>query len=177
MQCQKCPILAECGGITVTFNYIAWLSVPTRIEPYGKTECPLLKTINEVKPNIELPTESLVEGKMRVLVCGDRDWKSHKIIKEYLRFLKPEVVIEGECRGADLIAKEVARELGIPIAAYPAMWSKHGKAAGHVRNQQMLKEGKPDLVLAFHSDIEESFGTADMLAKAEAAGIDYVLVS
>lgn len=49
MQCQKCPILAECGGIETTFNYVAWLAVPTRIEPYGKTECPLLKTITEHK--------------------------------------------------------------------------------------------------------------------------------
>lgn len=49
MQCGKCPILAECGGIETTFRYVAWLAVPNRIEPYGKKECPLLKTITEHK--------------------------------------------------------------------------------------------------------------------------------
>jgi hypothetical protein len=34
-----------------------------------------------------------------------------------------------------------------------------------------LDEGKPDLVLAFHNDIEHSKGTADMVRRAARAGV------
>lgn len=44
---------------------------------------------------------------------------------------------------------------------------KYGKSAGPIRNQTMLDDGKPDLVLAFPG----GRGTADMVAKAEKHGI------
>jgi hypothetical protein len=37
----------------------------------------------------------------------------------------------------------------------------------------MLEDGQPDLVLAFHSSIEESKGTKDMVKRARAAGRSY----
>lgn len=81
---------------------------------------------------------------------------------------------EGEARGADRLAAEAARRLGIPshrILRFPAKWGKYGKAAGPIRNQQMLDEGKPTLVLAYHNDLENSKGTKDMVSRAEAAGV------
>lgn len=55
---------------------------------------------------------------------------------------------------------------------FPADWSRHGKAAGPIRNQQMLDEGKPDIVVAItDKPLEESRGTADMVRRAQAAGI------
>lgn len=44
---------------------------------------------------------------------------------------------------------------------------KHGRAAGPIRNQQMLDEGKPHLVVAFPGGT----GTADMVRRAQAAGV------
>ncbi len=38
---------------------------------------------------------------------------------------------------------------GIPVMTFPADREKHGRAAGPIRNKQMLEEGKPDLVAAF----------------------------
>lgn len=43
----------------------------------------------------------------------------------------------------------------------------NGKAAGPIRNQRMLDEGKPDLVVAFPG----GRGTADMVRRAKAAGV------
>ena len=57
------------------------------------------------------------------------------------------------------------------VLAFPADWDKYHKAAGHIRNQQMLTEGKPTLVLAFHHDLARSKGTKDMVRRALKAGL------
>lgn len=108
---------------------------------------------------------------MRLLVCGDRDWKDGEMIYTKIRIVMPDVVIEGEARGADTLARMAAERLNIPFEPYPAYWQFYGRSAGPIRNSTMLTQGKPDLVYAFHDDIEHSIGTADMVAKAKRAGI------
>lgn len=105
----------------------------------------------------------------RVLVCGSRDWTDKFVISYLLIFY--DSVIHGGCRGADQLAGEAAAELGIPVQVFPAAWDKYGKAAGPIRNQQMLDEGKPTKVVAFHDDLENSKGTMDMIRRAHRAGI------
>jgi len=61
--------------------------------------------------------------------------------------------------------------------SFPADWKSYGKGAGPIRNQLMLDEGKPDLVLAFHNDISSSRGTADMIRRAKKHGISYEIIS
>lgn len=88
---------------------------------------------------------------MRLLVCGGRDYGDRATVWRYLGSIRPgvEVVIHGAARGADRLAGEWARENGIPEEAYPADWEAHGKRAGFLRNERMLREGRPDLVVAF----------------------------
>lgn len=102
---------------------------------------------------------------MRLLVCGDRDWTDAELIYRTLARHKNKiaVVIEGEQRGADIKARAAAEVLGIPVEHYPAAWAQCGRAAGALRNRKMLEVGKPDFVLAFHDDIWNSNGTANML--------------
>ena|SRR5260221_10634670 len=115
---------------------------------------------------------------MRVLVCGDRDWTEPETIADRLSKLpKDTVIIEGEARGADSLGKKEALRLGLLVLAFPAQWDIHGKAAGPIRNQKMLKEGKPDLVLAFHNDIEHSKGTKHMVQIARKAGVPVEIIS
>lgn len=90
-----------------------------------------------------------------------------------------EVLIEGEARGADLMSRQAALELGIPeerILKFPADWAKHGRAAGPIRNRQQFNEGKPTLVIGFHLNIAKSKGTADMLEVAHRAGVRTILI-
>ena len=110
---------------------------------------------------------------MRILVCGDRNWTDTTAILRELfgRRKETEAVIHGAARGADSLTGLVARSLKLPVLEFPALWDKHGLAAGPIRNQRMLDEGRPDLVLAFHANIAASKGTADMLARARKAGI------
>lgn len=56
------------------------------------------------------------------------------------------VLRHGACRGADESAAQIARILGVETDAYPADWDTHGKAAGPIRNREMLQGA--DLLLA-----------------------------
>lgn len=118
---------------------------------------------------------------MKILICGSRNWTDKERIKEEVESLIKqdyyiECIIEGEANGADKLGREVGEELKIPVIPFPADWEKHGKAAGHIRNQQMLDEGSPDYILAFHENIEQSKGTLNMLQKALKNNIKYQLV-
>lgn len=116
---------------------------------------------------------------MRVLICGCRNWDDRNAIEREIKRLyqvasdrgEHLIVIEGGCRGADTMARRIARRLNIAVREYPADWGQYGRSAGPIRNQHMLNEGKPELVLAFHPDIKRSKGTADMIRRASKAGI------
>jgi hypothetical protein len=117
---------------------------------------------------------------MRVLVCGSRTFKDERLIKTTLNgwFLTnilegPFIVIEGGAEGADRIAHEWAETVeGVNLLTFPAKWEEHGRAAGPIRNKQMLVEGKPELVLAFvDKPLIESRGTLDMVTRSEEAGL------
>lgn len=113
-----------------------------------------------------------------VLICGDRHWKDGWLIQQTLAALGPVgVVVHGGCWGADRLGGWAARRLGIPVEVYPAEWDREGKAAGPHRNERMLAQGHPDLVLAFHDDLQNSRGTRDMLVRAVAVGIRTRIVS
>lgn len=111
--------------------------------------------------------------RLRVLVCGDRDWNDWETITaELQRLPRDTVIIHGGARGADKMAAYVAAtDLCLSVIPFPADWKKHGKAAGPIRNQEMLDSGRPTRVLAFHPDLRNSKGTADMIRRARAAGI------
>ena len=109
---------------------------------------------------------------LRILFCGSRDWTDRKAVVDVLKVLpKGSVIIEGEARGADRIACEEATRLGLAVVPFPADWKRYGLAGGPIRNAQMLKEGKPDVVVAFHENIEASKGTKNMLKQAQKAGL------
>lgn len=107
---------------------------------------------------------------MRVLVCGDRNWSDKAKIKEVINSLPITLIIHGAARGADTLAGEIGQELNIPVLEYPANWSRYGRAAGMIRNKEMLDD-RPDLVLAFHSHIRLSKGTANTVTEARKRGI------
>lgn len=109
---------------------------------------------------------------MRVLICGSRNFRDAKRIFHYLSGVaKGTVIIEGEARGADTIVWVCCEILGLKYISFPADWSAYHKAAGVIRNQEMLEKGKPDLVLFYHDNLDESRGTIDMITRADRAGI------
>lgn len=119
---------------------------------------------------------------MKILVCGGRDYLDYKTLSKFLDTLVSTVdnpdditIIQGGAKGADFLAKVYAYCWGwggLHCKEYPANWSKHKQAAGPIRNQQMLDEGKPDVVVAFKG----GSGTADMVLRAKKAGVEVLEV-
>lgn len=114
--------------------------------------------------------------KQRVLVCGGRDYGDRDQLFRVLdaaHLANPIVcLIHGAARGADQLAGDWALDRDVLCTGYAADWERDGRAAGPIRNQKMLDTGKPDMVIAFPG----GRGTADMIRKAEAAGVPVVRV-
>ncbi|RWO57146.1 MAG: DUF2493 domain-containing protein [Mesorhizobium sp.] len=131
---------------------------------------------------------------LRVLVCGGRDFSDGMKMHFALQDLWDErgpfaVIIHGNARGADAEAKEWALEKGIKHAPFIAAWEdltapgaviRYIKAtgkpynanAGPQRNQRMIDDGKPDIVVAFPG----GKGTRDMIDRARRAGLEVIEV-
>lgn len=120
--------------------------------------------------------------KRRILITGDREWTNIERVYTRLSTFKPDevIIVHGNCRGADIIAKCCAIELGMEQESHPANWRRYKKGAGPIRNQEMLDchpENPIEHCIAFHEHIETSTGTADMLARVKKAGISWELNS
>ena len=109
---------------------------------------------------------------MRVLVCGSRHFNDYEWLERELNGLKLEsgtTIINGGARGADTLAGRFAKAYAYSEECYPADWNTHGRRAGPIRNHRMLREGKPDLVVAFIAP--DSRGTKHMVEISRKAGI------
>ena len=108
-----------------------------------------------------------------VLICGDRHWKDEETIFLYVGTLPSDTrVISGGAPGADTMAENTRQWHGLDGKVYDAKWDRYGRAAGPIRNQEMIDKN-PDLVVAFHDNISKSKGTIDTLRKARRRGIPY----
>lgn len=113
---------------------------------------------------------------MRALVCGSRTFDDREFLfarlDDFHRITPITLVIEGEAAGADTLAKMWAIYKGVPWVEYPANWVDFGRAAGPIRNRQMLVEGKPDIVIAFIDKLlKDSRGTKNMIMQASKAKV------
>lgn len=119
----------------------------------------------------------------RVLVCGGRDFNDVPLIWKTLDTLcavrNIRHVIDGASDdvtgpyvGADYWAHQWACTRDMETTRFHAAWASQHRAAGPIRNTRMLREGMPDLVVAFPG----GKGTANMVAQARAAGIEVIEV-
>ena len=113
----------------------------------------------------------------RVLVCGGRDFSDRWLLTQTLDAYHARVgiatIIHGAARGADSLAAKWGEGIGVGLEPYPADWAKHGRSAGPKRNEQMLREGKPDVCIAFPG----GRGTADMVRRCRTSGIEVIEVA
>lgn len=115
----------------------------------------------------------------RILITGSRnfyDWElMHKILTHAKSRSAPDaLLIHGNARGADTLARVTWHELKMPHKAFHADWNKYGIPAGHIRNQQMVDFGA-DICLAF--PLGKSPGTRNCMKLAEQAGIRVVNIT
>jgi hypothetical protein len=116
-----------------------------------------------------------MEG-LRVLVCGSRNYRDQEHVWTTLSELNAKqpigLLIHGAATGADRLAQAWALNRVIPDREFNANWPEHGGAAGVIRNQRMIDEGRPDLVVAFPGGP----GTADLVQRAKLHGVKVVEV-
>ena len=84
---------------------------------------------------------------MRVLICGSRNWSDYEAILTRIEELPSDaVIVHGGAPGADSIAGFAGVLRGHKVEEHRADWRTHGKAAGPIRNQQMINT-EPALVI------------------------------
>lgn len=114
---------------------------------------------------------------MRYVFCGSRGWIHRVPIRERLKELPEDaVVVVGGARGADTIAEEEARAMGLAVEVYPARWDEEGRSAGFRRNERMLNLRDVAGVFAFRCR-GRSNGTDHTVRLAKSLGIAGRVVS
>lgn len=123
---------------------------------------------------------------MRLLVTGSRLWTNRVKLElalwgQFYSTSGVPTIAHGDCpRGADRMAREWCerenaegiKNIGGPLCIeerHPADWDKHGKAAGFIRNAEMVSLGA-DLCIAFVVP-GKSRGTQHTIDLARKAGI------
>lgn len=114
---------------------------------------------------------------MRVLVCGGQKFYNKVLFRYTMNMLHADtpvtLVMHGGTNGADWLAKYWADGMSIPKEEYKdPRWLGTSRNVGNRKNHFMLKESKPDIVVAFPG----GKNTADMIKQAKKAGIKVIEV-
>lgn len=113
-------------------------------------------------------------SKFRVCIFGGRDFEAEPRHFEMVDYLladwldNPEdlVIVSGGARGADKVGEWWADFNKAHLEVWRADWEKHGKAAGFIRNQEMVDSG-----LDYAIQFPGGNGTADMRKRLDKAGV------
>ena len=110
-------------------------------------------------------------------VCGGRDFADEVLVLRTLDRVHAKrpvsTLVQGCCpTGADAMAVAWAKSRGVRCIGFLANWREFGRAAGPMRNAQMVAYGLDGFV-AFPG----GRGTADMVTRARAAGVTVMEVS
>lgn len=103
---------------------------------------------------------------IKLAVVGSRSFENYEFLKNILQWYDASAIISGGAKGADSLAAKYAAENGIPLKEFPADWNKNGRAAGYMRNKQIVAEA--DEIVAFWD--KQSVGTGHTVRIAEEAG-------
>jgi len=115
----------------------------------------------------------------RVVICGGRHYifsqDDIRRLEDVLMYIVLQglsmEVVTGGAKGADACAVAWARSSSLKVTTFAADWSKHGRAAGPIRNRQMAKYvSSGGICVAFPG----GRGTANMVKEAEAVGMEIV---
>ena len=117
----------------------------------------------------------------RIIIAGSRDFENYEVVKtkaaaviKAIKEKEPEAKIEivsGGARGVDSLGERFAREYGYKLWRFPADWNAYGRAAGPIRNRQMLEfamERNPVLIAFWNG---ASRGTSNMVDIAQDAKV------
>ena len=110
---------------------------------------------------------------MKVAVIGSRGFDDYVLLKETLSKIEITLLISGGARGADSLGERYANENNIPKKIFYSEWDKHGKAAGFLRNTDIINEA--DIIIAFWDGV--SNGTKDSITKAKKQNKQIIIIN
>lgn len=114
-----------------------------------------------------------------ILVSGSRTFPDAPLVEQTISdLIQPgDTLIHGTARGVDTWAALTAHRKGAIVLNRPANWSVHGKRAGMIRNEQMLKEllASPNPIVVIFWD-GHSRGTHHMIQLCETRSIPFRLI-
>ncbi len=119
--------------------------------------------------------------KTRVVVCGGKDFQDRTLcfdtLAKELSCLNDIEIVSGHARGADMLGEEYACANSLELKLFPADWQRYGRAAGPIRNRQMIEyaQEKTALVIAFWDG--KSRGTKNTIELARKSGIEVHIIS
>ena len=110
---------------------------------------------------------------MKVAVIGSRGFNDYELVKTTLSSLNITLLVSGGAKGADSLGERYAKENNINTLIFKPDWEKHGKAAGMIRNTDIVNNA--ETIIAFWDG--ESKGTKDSITKAEKLGKNIIIVN
>lgn len=86
---------------------------------------------------------------MKTAVVGSRIFADYNKLAAYLDTIKDKItlIVSGGAKGADSLGERWAYKNSIPTLIFKPDWSKYGKGAGFIRNEDIVKNS--DMILAF----------------------------
>lgn len=112
---------------------------------------------------------------MKTAVIGSRTFDNYEQLKTILDNLgdKPTEIISGGAKGADALAERYAQENDLPLTIHLANWQEYGKAAGPIRNQQIIEDC--DQVVAMWDGLSKGTQHSIKIAKAKGKSTKVVM--
>ena len=116
---------------------------------------------------------------MRVAIVGSRTFRDKDLLWKTMDGLTydgkpvtPALIVSGGASGADTLGEAWAKAHAIPIKIFKPDWLKYGRAAGPIRNRDIVQEA--DLVVAFWDGVSK--GTLSTRNEARKAGKPFMCV-
>lgn len=129
---------------------------------------------------------SVTYNEIRIIVAGTRTFSDYELLRnkldDFISKLKQKhpdkqvVIITGAAKGADQLGSFYARNHNIPLKEFPADWTTYGKAAGPIRNQQMLDFALHEIPVLIVFWDGESRGTKNMMNIAKRHNVQTEIV-
>lgn len=117
----------------------------------------------------------------RIVIAGSREFEDYALLEQTLDHILDEQtdsieLVSGHAKGADLLPERYAKENGLPIHIIKPDWKAYGRAAGPIRNRQMLDYAMDEspLVVAFWGG--KSKGTKNTIDTAKSLGIPVEII-
>ena len=115
---------------------------------------------------------------VRMAVVGSRHCTDAALVEEYVQPIYAALgerltLLSGAANGVDTLVRQLAQKHGIFLLEFPANWRRYGRAAGPIRNQQLVQAA--DVLLAFVAPTSK--GTRNAIALARHKGIPAHVVS